>query len=126
MTEYEILSLVFQVLILIVSIVTVTSSVILSILSTKKDYPNVQDKQSFLDKHLAGVILPSAHHQYITIASDAQERKTGVDFITYPYYSTPFLIFSYNTKPLHVDIFIVSLPSFNSINYYTILIFCDF
>ena len=43
MTEYEILSLVFQVLILIVSIVTVTSSVIVSILSTKKDYPSAQD-----------------------------------------------------------------------------------
>ena len=44
MTEYEVLSLVFQVMILLVSIVTVTSSVIVSILSTKKDYPSSQEK----------------------------------------------------------------------------------
>lgn len=44
MTEYEVLSLVFQVMILLVSIVTVTSSVIVSILNTKKDYPPYQDK----------------------------------------------------------------------------------
>ena len=44
MTEYEVLSLVFQVIILLVSIVTVTASVIVSILSTKKDYPSRQEK----------------------------------------------------------------------------------
>ena len=43
MSDYEIISLVLQMLILIVSIVTVTGSVILSILSTKKDYPSSQD-----------------------------------------------------------------------------------
>ena len=44
MSDYEIMSLVLQVLILLVSIVTVTGSVIFSILSTKKDYPIDQDK----------------------------------------------------------------------------------
>lgn len=44
MTEFEILSIVFQVMILIVSVITVTSSVICSILSKKKDYPSSQDK----------------------------------------------------------------------------------
>lgn len=44
MTDFEILSLVFEVLILFVSIVTVTASVIFSILNTKKDYPSSQDK----------------------------------------------------------------------------------
>ena len=44
MTEFEILSIVFQVMILIVSVITVTSSVICSILSNKKDYPSSQDK----------------------------------------------------------------------------------
>ena len=43
MSDVEIMSLVLQVLILLVSIVTVTGSVIFSILSTKKDYPIDQD-----------------------------------------------------------------------------------
>ena len=44
MSDVEIMSLVLQVLILLVSIVTVTGSVIISILNTKKDYPIGQDK----------------------------------------------------------------------------------
>ena len=44
MSDYEIMSLVLQVLILLVSIVTVTGSVLFSIINTKKDYPIDQDK----------------------------------------------------------------------------------
>lgn len=42
MSDYEIMSLVLQVLILLVSIVTVTGLVLFSIISTKKDYPSDQ------------------------------------------------------------------------------------
>ena len=76
MSDYEIMSLVLQVLILLVSIVTVTGSVIFSILSTKKDYPFRQDKQSFLgNKILQGVIQPSTHLQYNTLIYTMQYNR---------------------------------------------------